>query len=73
MLNHQPPGDFSPFSPMRAFLDVSGNFRLSLSHFALFLHRVDGSNLQVAGFLAGCKHLMRTLKSSINFCIATVY
>ena len=42
-------------------LDVSGNFRLSLSHFALFLQRVDGSNLQVAGFLAGCRHLMRTL------------
>ena len=31
MLNHQPSGDFSPFLPLYAFLDISGNFRLSLS------------------------------------------
>ena len=29
-----------------------GNIRLSLSHFTLYSHKVDGSNLQVAGIFS---------------------
>ena len=39
-------------------------FRLSFSLFTLFPRKVDGSNLQVASFLADCRHLMRTLFST---------
>ena len=38
----------------------------SLSLFTLFPLKVDGSNLQVACFLALCRHLMRTLYNISN-------
>ena len=40
---------------------VVGNLRLSLPHFTHFPTKVDSLDLKVAGFSAGCRHLMRTL------------
>ena len=45
-----------------------GNFRFSLPLLTIFPPKVDGSNLQVSGFLAGCRHLMRTLVSRAHDC-----
>ena len=39
-------------------MSAVGNFRLSLSHYTLLLQKVDGSNLQVAGFSASCQHFI---------------
>ena len=42
-------------------LSAEGNLKLSLPSLTLFPTKVESSDLQVAGFLAGCWHLMRTL------------
>ena len=47
---------------------VVGNLRLSLFHFTHVRSKVDGSDLEVAGFLAGCGHLMRTLYLIFGLC-----
>jgi len=45
------------------FSTASSDFRLSLSNPPLFPRKVGGSKFEVAGFVAGCRHLMRTLPS----------
>ena len=41
---------------------VVGNLRLSLPRLTHFPTKVDSSDLKIAGFLASCWHLTRTLR-----------
>ena len=50
------------------FSTASSDFRLSLSNLPLFPRKVGGSKFEVAGFLASCRHLMRTLCNDTPLC-----
>jgi len=55
------------------FSTASSDFRLSLSNLPLFPRKVGGSKFEVAGFLASCWHLMRTLCNDTPLCQNKVY